>query len=48
VSQEVTFGGWLRQRRTELGLTREELSWRVGFSPCCASSNRESAAPQVR
>jgi predicted ATPase/DNA-binding XRE family transcriptional regulator len=28
----VTFGGWLRQRRSELGITRDELSERLGFS----------------
>jgi transcriptional regulator with XRE-family HTH domain len=32
LSQVLTFGNWLRQRRTELGITRDELSERVGFS----------------
>jgi predicted ATPase/transcriptional regulator with XRE-family HTH domain len=32
LSQLLTFGNWLRQRRTELGITRDELSERVGFS----------------
>jgi predicted ATPase/transcriptional regulator with XRE-family HTH domain/Tfp pilus assembly protein PilF len=30
--QEVSFGSWLRQRRTELGIAREKLAERVGFS----------------
>lgn len=31
-NQELTFGGWLRQRRNELGVTQEELSNQLGFS----------------
>ena len=33
MSQGSTFGSWLRQRRTELGVTRDELCERVGYSP---------------
>jgi len=32
VSHEVTFGSWLRQRRTALGITRDELSESLGIS----------------
>jgi predicted ATPase/transcriptional regulator with XRE-family HTH domain len=33
VSNETTLGGWLRQRRSEMGLTQEELADGLGFSP---------------
>lgn len=32
MSQELSFGGWLKQRRDQLGVTRDELAERVGFS----------------
>src|SRR5437588_5066825 len=32
MSQDVTFGGWLKHRRSELGITRDQLSERLGFS----------------
>ncbi len=32
MSGESTFGGWIRQRRNELGITQEELSNQLGFS----------------
>ncbi len=32
MSNETTLGGWLRQRRSELGLTQEELADGLGFS----------------
>ena len=32
MSGESTFGGWLRRRRNELGITQEELSNQLGFS----------------
>ncbi|HET9496048.1 MAG TPA: tetratricopeptide repeat protein [Chloroflexia bacterium] len=33
MSDEITLGRWLRQRRSDLGLTQEELADRLGFSP---------------
>ncbi len=32
MSKEATFGGWLRQRRNDLGITQEEFSNHLGFS----------------
>ncbi|MEO8288465.1 MAG: tetratricopeptide repeat protein [Chloroflexota bacterium] len=32
MSAEQTFGGWLRRRRNELGLTRDQLADNLGFS----------------
>jgi transcriptional regulator with XRE-family HTH domain len=31
-TNDVSFGGWLKQRRNELGLTQEELAERIGCS----------------
>jgi predicted ATPase/transcriptional regulator with XRE-family HTH domain/Flp pilus assembly protein TadD len=33
MSDDLSFGGWLRQRRTELGITRDEFSERIDISP---------------
>lgn len=33
MSTELTFSSWLRQRRTRLGVTQDELSDQLGFSP---------------
>ena len=33
MSTDLTFSSWLRQRRTQLGVTQDELSDRLGFSP---------------
>jgi transcriptional regulator with XRE-family HTH domain len=32
MSEQITFGDWLRQRRKELGIAQEELADRVGLS----------------
>ena len=32
MSEELTFGSWLRQRRKELSITQEELAERLGIS----------------
>ena len=32
MSEEFTFGSWLRQRRKELSITQEELAERLGIS----------------
>src|SRR4051795_12897138 len=32
MSEEVSFGNWLRQRRKELSITQEELAERLGIS----------------
>ncbi|HST05487.1 MAG TPA: tetratricopeptide repeat protein [Chloroflexia bacterium] len=32
MSEEITFGGWLKQRRKELGITQEELADHIGCS----------------
>lgn len=31
--QQITFGGWLKQRRKELGITQEEIAERIDVSP---------------
>jgi predicted ATPase/DNA-binding XRE family transcriptional regulator len=33
MSEGITFGGWLKQRRKELGISQDELADAVGFSP---------------
>lgn len=33
MSGELTFSGWLRQQRNDLGVTQDDLSERLGFSP---------------
>src|SRR6476661_5120116 len=33
MSTDLTFSSWLRQRRTRLGVTQDELSDQLGFSP---------------
>ena len=33
MGERITFGGWLKQRRTDLGMTQEELAERIGCSP---------------
>ena len=33
MNETITFGGWLKQRRNELGVTQDELAERLGYSP---------------
>src|SRR6476660_9893904 len=32
MSEDITFGGWLKQRRRESGVTQEDLAERIGCS----------------
>ena len=33
MSEGITFGSWLKQRRNDMGITQDELAERLGFSP---------------